>query len=237
MLRIAICDDNPLHLDHTASVVGRELCSYLPDIDLFPDAASLLRRLDEAAYAPDIAILDIEMDGKNGIELARELNRLRPNCRVIFLTGYIDYAPQVYEAEHVWLVLKSRMDEHMGAALRKALAAVAPDSASMHGITLKGKGASRFLPLGDILYLSRVGRKAQIVTNSGSYYSSTRPSELIPDELSAFFVRCHQGYWVNLNRITAMDKDVFVLSDGSRIPISRTCRAEARARFFERYHL
>ena len=50
------------------------------------------------------------MDGMNGIELANELNSTLPECRIIYLTGYLDYAPDVYTTEHVWFVLKDRID-------------------------------------------------------------------------------------------------------------------------------
>ena len=111
MLRIAICDDNPLHLDHTASVAGRELCSYLPDIDLFPDAASLLRRLDEAAYAPDIAVLDIEMDGLTGIETGKRLRKLQRDVIVIFVTSHINYVSDAFRQDAFQFLLKPVKEE------------------------------------------------------------------------------------------------------------------------------
>ena len=234
MLRIAVCDDNPVHLDHAVSVIGRELASYAPEILRFPDAESLLTQIRSRTFAPDIAVLDIEMDGKDGIELARDLNRSLPDCQIIFLTAYLSYAPEVYETEHIWFVLKSRMEEHIGPALRKALSVSESAGTRQLGITLKGRGKAQFLPLSELLYLSRVGRRAQIVTLSGTYYSSSRPADLIPGLLEPCFVRCHQGYWVNLNKISFLDHDCFVLADGSRIPISRTYREDARRRFFQR---
>ena len=57
----------------------------------------------------------------------------------------------------------------------------------------------------------------------------------IESDLAAGFVRCHQGYWVNEAGIVGLERDTFLLADGSRIPISRSFRDDARGRFFARY--
>ena len=233
MLQIAICDDNPLHLAHAAQVAAQELAELHPSIEGFSDAAALLQRVREPGYAPDVAILDIEMEQQNGIALAKELNRLTPACRIVFLTAYADYASEVYETRHVWMVLKSRMEEYMGRALRSALDAAEKKDEPV--LLLKSRSETLRIPLGEILYLSRVGRKAQIVTRTGVFYSSRRPAELLSGDLAAGFVRCHQGYWVNEAGIVGLERDTFLLEDGSRIPISRSYRDASRGRFFARY--
>ena len=41
------------------------------------------------------------------------------------------------------------------------------------------------------------------------------------------------SYWVNKEKIAAMERDEFVLCDGTRVPISRSWRAAARTAFLE----
>lgn len=231
-MNIAICDDDPVQLDYAARTAERELAAQRPELRRFAGAEPLLREVRERGWTPDIAVLDIELPGESGIELARELNRLAPGCRVIFLTAYPEHAPEAYETEHVWFVLKSRAEEFLPAALRRAREQSGRSPA--RGLLLRTRGETRLLPLEEILYLSREGRQARIVTRGGSFTSSRRPAELIPPELEADFVRCHQGYWVNLGQIRLLDRNEFELVDGSRIPISRGCSGEARARFFAR---
>ncbi len=237
MLKIAICDDNPVHLSHAAALVEKELLSYSPDIKLFSSTDIFLAQITADHYAPDIVILDIEFDGgSSGIDFAASLNRLLPFCRIIYLTAYPNYASDVYTTDHIWFVVKARAEEYLGQALHKAIEAgnTAPP---LHGITLKGRKTTQFLPLGEILYLSREGRKAVIVTESGRHYSSRPPASLLGGDLAGSFVRCHQGYWVNLQKIAALERESFILINGEHIPISRTCRNEARTRYLARYHL
>ena len=237
MILIAICDDNPLHLEHaeklTREVLAREKTAF--HIRLFSDAGQLMNAMDEEEFQPDIAVLDIEMDGEDGISLAKDLNALVPGCRIIFLTGYIDYAPDAYTAEHIWFVLKSRASEHFALAMQKALSSLKEQSAASPGFLVREDGRTVFVPLDEILYLSRISRKAFIHCLNRDYTDSRRPALLIPEQLKTHFLQCHQGYWVNLSKIRELDGHEFVLTDGTRIPISRGFRDNAREAFFDTF--
>ena len=45
----------------------------------------------------DIAFLDIEMPGMNGIQLAKELKKINPLVNIIFVTAYDNYALEAYK--------------------------------------------------------------------------------------------------------------------------------------------
>ena len=55
----------------------------------------------------DIALLDIDMGETNGIELARKLRAENENIVIIFITNFIQYAPEGFEvhAQHSQLIL------------------------------------------------------------------------------------------------------------------------------------
>ncbi len=231
MLKIAICDDNPEHLKFTASLIQKELSSFRLELETFSVASQLIKLVEVDNYRPDIAVLDIALGQENGIELAKRMNSLVPTCRIIFLTGFADFAPASYEARHVWFVLKSSADQFLGAALRRALDGL-DDPSDLLGITARAGGKSFFIPLGDILYLERYARKARIVCKNAVHLISGSPAALINDHVAPFFIRCHQGYWVNLRQVSGLERDEFILTNGTRIPISRSFRDTARSRFF-----
>ena len=232
MIKIAICDDNVQHLHYTAELIRRELSSHQTELSLFPNAEKLLQAVATEKQHPDIAVLDIVLGGGNGIELAKQLNHMLPGCKIIFLTGYPEYAPASYEVDHIWFVLKSATETWLGPALQKALAV--SDETQMLGITAKAGGKTFFVPLGNILYLDRVGRKARIVCRDGIYPVSGKPASLINGKIEEYFVQCHQGYWINLRQVKALEKNEFIIEGDIRIPISRSFREEARSRFFAR---
>jgi DNA-binding LytR/AlgR family response regulator len=200
------------------------------ELHLFHDAETLLTQIEFQEIKPDIAVLDIEMDGEDGISLAGKLNTMIPQCRIIFLTSYIDYASDVYEAEHIWFIVKNNAGKYFSAALDKAIGSLKEDMVSV--IIVRDKGSSIAVPLSDILYITKVARKALIHCTEKDYADTRRPSILIPEHLKDRFIQCHQGYWVNIRKIRELDHDEFILTDGTRIPISRTFRDRARKQFF-----
>ena len=238
MLTIVLCDDIELHLNKAEQLVSgiMEKQGIPYEIRLFRDAETMLSHVEFNEVRPDIAILDIELDGENGISLAKKLNQSDPKCSVIFLTSYIDYAPDAYEAEHIWFVVKNRADEYLEPALEKALSVYRSSQNRETGILVRDNRKLTVIPIEKILYISKVGRKAQICCTDGEYFDTRSPSALIPEELSAYFMRCHQGYWVNFKMIRELDKDELVLPGDIRVPISRRYRDTVRRKFFDSYH-
>ena len=238
MLSIAVCDDIPLHLEDVRTRVQQFMrgTKEIFEIAAFSSSGELWQKIEEG-WHPQIAVLDIEMDGENGISLAKRMNETLPDCRIIFLTSYINYAPEVYETQHIWFVVKNRADEFFEPAMQKALESLTEDTAAIPGIMIREKGSQILVPVREILYIGKVGRKAHVHCADRDYYDTRRPAQLIPDSQSGRFLRCHQGYWVNIQMIHELDHEEFVLQGGTRIPISRTYRDAARKAFFERYHL
>ena len=94
MLTVVLCDDIDLHLKQAEKfvrdVLDRQDIPY--ELHLFHNAESLLTRMEFDDIYPDIAVLDIEMDGEDGITLAKKLNGADRKCAVIFLTSYLKYS-------------------------------------------------------------------------------------------------------------------------------------------------
>ena len=234
MLTIAVCDDNPIHREHSAALVGR----YLPNakIEAYSDPEIFLSNLGGKGSLPDIAVLDIEMGNMTGIELAESLNRYTPDCQIIFLTAHADFAPEAYKARHVWFIVKSRAEEFLPEALDRAVKMLS-EKESSPVLNVRADGRNVLIPVSSMLYMEKVGRKMRLVCTDGEYLTYQQPSALISPELEEFFVRCHQGYWINLKHVEALDHNDFVMTDGIRIPISRTYRDSVREAFFSQYRL
>ncbi|MBR1759321.1 MAG: response regulator transcription factor [Lachnospiraceae bacterium] len=239
MITIVICDDESTHRRAASHLVNDVMHQKgLPyEEKTYENAEDLLHDLSANVVKPDIAVLDIKMEGKDGITLAKELNTICPSCHILFFTSYLEYAPDAYEAEHIWFVVKDRAKEHFAPAMEKALKHLKEDSEKSYEPTIlvRSQGRSIPIPAKDILYLSRIGRKAHIFLKDVEYEDSRRAVQLLDGLLDHLFIQCHQGYWVNVEKIEELDHEEFVLEGGIRIPISRTFREAARKKFFERY--
>ncbi|MBQ8945229.1 MAG: response regulator [Lachnospiraceae bacterium] len=89
----AICvDDTALIVEHTVSQC-REI-SGIDDVKGFTSGLAALKYAKD--NPPDVALLDIDMPDINGIQLAAELKKVSPDCAVIFLTAFSEYALEAF---------------------------------------------------------------------------------------------------------------------------------------------
>lgn len=103
MIKLFLCDDNRLHLEYTAKYISSLPRSSAFEVQTFSAPQELLAKI-RVGDVPNIAILDVEMPKIEGIPLAEQINRLCPQCKIIFLTGFTRYAYDAYYAEHIWYI-------------------------------------------------------------------------------------------------------------------------------------
>jgi len=91
-MRIIVADDEKLILEGNTALVRK----ILPDAEIIMcnRPAKVLEEME--ACLADIAILDINMPGMKGVDLARRCMEMNPNINIIFVTGYSEYALEAY---------------------------------------------------------------------------------------------------------------------------------------------
>ena len=114
----AICvDDEKLLADHVT-----KLCAGLPMISeaiSFSDPFTALSWLE--SRSADLALLDIDMPGMDGMELAARIKQKCPKTAVIFLTGYSQYAVDAFQLHVSGYLLKPVDPEMLAAEVTYAL--------------------------------------------------------------------------------------------------------------------
>lgn len=87
-ISIVVVEDHSLVREGTAQLLDRE-----PGLTVVGQASSAEEGLDLVVrLSPQVALVDVELPGKNGIELAREIAERSPVTRVLILSAYDDYA-------------------------------------------------------------------------------------------------------------------------------------------------
>ncbi|WP_316522360.1 response regulator transcription factor [Kitasatospora brasiliensis] len=83
-VRVLLADDEHLIRGALAALLSLE-----DDIEVIAQAGSGTEALAMAqAHRPDVAVLDLQMPGKDGIEVAAQLRLLLPDCRCMIVTGH-----------------------------------------------------------------------------------------------------------------------------------------------------
>lgn len=104
MMIIFALDDEPLLL----RAAERAIREAVPDAEImsFQHAADALKEVAENGITPNAVFTDIEMPGMNGLELAARLKTINPRIRIIFTTGYTEYAVEAFRVHAHGYVLK-----------------------------------------------------------------------------------------------------------------------------------
>lgn len=115
--RILLADDHTLVLEGLQKILQDDF----DVIDMVEDGRALVeaaQRLD-----PDVIVLDISMPMLNGIEAARQIKKLLPNSKLIFLTMHADptYATEAFQAGASGYLLKRSAASELTQAIHAVL--------------------------------------------------------------------------------------------------------------------
>ena len=106
--RLAVCEDDPAERRQLQALCGRLLSRReIPHtLTAFASAGALAEELERDPAAFDLLLLDIQMEGMTGMELAHILHDRHMPVRVLFVTGCPDYALEGHQVHPVHYLLK-----------------------------------------------------------------------------------------------------------------------------------
>jgi two-component system, LytTR family, response regulator AlgR len=205
-----------------AQVVG-EARNGVEAIDLLPPSGA------------QVLLLDIQMPGMGGLEVARHLARLQQPPRIIFVTAHDRHAVDAFELNALDYLMKPVRAERLAAALRKASV---PENASLEKaaespreyLSLAERNRIILLPVRDILYL-RAEEKYVTVRTRAREHLVEEPLIALEKEFATRFIRIHRNCLVaraairSFERAPSEEGDAhwLVVLDGldERLPVSR----------------
>jgi two-component system, LytTR family, response regulator AlgR len=182
-----------------------------------------------------VLLLDIQMPGMGGLEVARHLARLAAPPRIIFITAHDRHAVEAFELNALDYLLKPVRAERLAAALRKA---TVPDNARLEKaaeapreyLSLAERNRIVLLPVRDILFLRAEEKYVTVRTRSREHLVE-EPLIALEKEFAARFIRIHRNCLVARAAIRGFERAPgeegeahwLVVLDGleERLPVSR----------------
>ena len=231
MYRVAVCDDVEWDLTEIAAVTAGLLkaSGTAFAVERFHSAAELLAARTRGA-SWDLILLDIMMDGKDGIELAEALRASGDETDLIFITSSPEYALAGYRTYPASYLLKPLTKEKLGPVLSRCLERREKLPSLVLDVLNGGKIT---LMLGEIRYIE-VYRRELVVHGKDRALSCVGPLNAVLDELpEESFYHCHRSYVVNLNQVSGVRKYCFLLRGGEEVPIAVRTYPEAQARWLD----
>ncbi|MDQ3420063.1 MAG: LytTR family DNA-binding domain-containing protein [Acidobacteriota bacterium] len=248
MLRAVVVDDEQLAREELCYLLGR-----IGGVQVVGQAADGLEALDVIAdQTPDVVMLDIQMPGLTGFEVARRLVENGAELQLVFVTAFDRHAIEAFEINAVDYLLKPVESERLGTAVDRVRRRIQTDRPSARlepsadiGRLLKLidarqdvreqlaiKVSDRFLLVhaDEVVHASVEDDLITVVTNSLSGTSNYRTLDELQARLDpAIFWRVHRSHLVNINKIKEIvpwfsRNYLLKMKDakGTEIPVSRS---------------
>lgn len=222
-LLILLCDDSPSELETAHQMVQTLMRPHEVRYSarLYSDPVVLARELP--GLVPDILLLDVEMPGMNGFELAGTLRETLDDCKIIFTTGHSEFMPEAFKYRAFRYLVKpvqeQDLEEALGGAIREVLDA---ESLFVHDTErdavyfIKKKHVSHIEAKG---HYSVVSTMASAIGPSRRFITKRTLSQWM-ELLDVRFFRCHKTHILNLGEIRAITARRALLQDGTEIPVA-----------------
>lgn len=228
MLHIAICDDDASAVQSHKLITEECLrqCGSVGGITDYTDSYNLLYDITEDKFFFDLILLDIEMPGSTGMELAEKIKPHLPNVKIIFITSHIEYAIDAFELAIFRYVPKDDTSKRLPLAILDAIKLIELEDGKAY--TIQTNSRLEKIPYKEIYYIKREGKNASIIAAGG--ISRVRKSlQQVYEELSAEeFIYIDRGCIVNMIHIMQVKDGMAVLKNGVPLPISRSHLQEVK---------
>ena len=190
-LNIAIIDDEAPFRKRIATAVDEwvEKSKISATVNEYSSAESFLFAYEEKKDY-DLLLLDIEMDGINGVEMAKQIRREDETVQIIFITGYPDYMCQGYDLSALHYLIKPVFDEKLFEVLDRALKNIRKGG---NRVIFTTDGGKKVVTLDAILYAESDSHNMHIVTTDGTFDVRMTISSLAKI-LGSEFISTHRSY-------------------------------------------
>lgn len=229
-MKIAICDDD-WHMQQTLRLLIDEIYQDLDMLaDGFTSGEALLAAVQKQSQPYQLILLDIEMRGIDGIETAKRLRKLLPDCYIIFITSHDEFALTGYEVQAFRYLVKPVQPEK----LTEAISAVRAELADQLTLHVEDGSVEALVRARDIFYVEAQDKRVRLVTARETFSDRRGIDEVAALLAQEDFFRVHRSYLINFRYVARLDKNEILLVSGEQIPLSRL-RKKAFKNAFQTY--
>ena len=219
-MKIAVCDDDRTTREQIASLIREHNLD--AEIITFESGDDMIKSRDSF----EISFLDVEMKEISGIDVAKHMRAEQEKWEkdksiIIFVTGYREYMEDAFDVNAFHYLVKPIDEKKFHTVFNRALKAVSVKTKQKKlSVIIKYNGMQKKVLLKDIYYIESSNKKVVFYTKGGKIDTYGRMDDW-EKELGDSFYRCHRGYLVNLEKITAYNVDTIDLINGDSLILAQ----------------
>ena len=212
-LRVLVVDDEELARLRLKSMVAE--CAE-PRCTVAGEAANASQALVWlTTHECDLLLLDVQMPGRDGTQLAAELRLKSPAPAIVFVTAHAQHALRAFDLDAVDYLTKPVKRERLQMALRRVAQRLAsgqpvtaqPLPAKEEGpvIVVSDRGRIIRVPVADVLYLKAELKYVTLRTAEHTHVLDDSLAEL-EERLGEHFLRVHRNALVSRRAVRALER-------------------------------
>lgn len=245
-MKVVIVDDEKIIREGLQEML--EL--YCTDVEVSGSCGSVNEAVKVINQAqPDLVLLDIRIEGGSGFDIITALDDQMP--MVIFITAYEEYAIKAFKYSAIDYLVKPIDPDELETAIEKASCRLSKDDNSLllkslqsalssktqpEKLVLKTQDSIHIVKIDDIIYCMSDGSYTHVVTAGQKIVVSKLIKEYTEILKDHHFIRIHQSYLINMNKLVKYNKEGYVhLESDISLPVAAR-RKEQFLRELDRFY-
>lgn len=215
-MKIAICDDQ--RSDREALRAMLESYGNNFEIREYGSGGSLCEDMGFIQESR-VVFLDINMDGMDGLEAARQIKTEYPKVHIVLVTAYVNYALDGYKVKASRFLLKDDLEKTLPECMDDILKEIQQEERVVEFNFVEGNVPIR---IDDIIYIETSRHKNIFYTKNQTFSIYRKMDELERDLKGMGFVRIHQSFLINMKYIGKISSYVMTLTTGKQISVPKS---------------
>jgi len=219
-MKVVIVDDEKIIRDGLQEM----LKLYCSDVEIAGSCGSVKEAVKIIVdVQPDLILLDIRIEGGSGFDIITALGHQMP--LVIFITAYEEYAIKAFKFNAIDYLVKpidpdeletaiekanKQLSKHDHTLLLKSLQDTLTSPKPPEKLVLKTQDSIHVVRIKDIIYCMSDGSYTHVVTSDQKIVVSKLIKEYTEILKDHHFIRVHQSYLINLNKLIKYNKEGYV---------------------------
>jgi len=229
-IRVLIVDDEPPAVERLAALI-----SAMPECEVAGCESRAARVVSRCiSLNPDAVLLDIQMPGQDGLEIARQIRQLKQPPALIFVTAHEQHALEAFDVAAVDYLVKPVRGERLRTALLRVRQTAGGLDLDRPAMAVHVGDRLVRLPLSEIRAFSAAD-KSTLAHTPDTLGVIDEPLKSLEQRLAPAFVRVHRNALVSRYHLRAIRREadgverVEIAGLDDRFEVSRRNRAEVRA--------
>ncbi len=223
-MRIAICDDENEWVKNIEEYVSKIKEVYRDiEYDTFCSGEELLHYYNQFENVYDVLILDIEMKGISGIDVAQKIREKNSSIIIFFLTSHKKYVYDCFRPLPMNFWVKPVSYNQFKDDIKRAYNRI--ENSEQYIKVIENRNKIR-IKCNDIIFIENKDRKSWINTICGIHKVNKLLSDFEKELDNKAFVRVYKSFIINLRYVHVVkDTELELYNSDTVIPISRTYKA------------